>query len=290
MKVGLIFSDNRLKELLMPALEAGFKVHGDTSTQIPFLEYRARGGPGDYDIAVFVGVRRRKLFDEHRDKKIHTLLIDKGYFDRKRYFRFSLDGFQPSYLDQMRMSEQRFRTLNKPVWPKKQEPLDPCVVYAGSSDKYGMWHGLGDVSEYAAKVCAELRRVLNDQVKVVYRPKPSWWVKDRCDKRVPEGTRLSDGRHETLVHILPNCVCLVTHGSNAAVEALLYGVPVCVLSKHGDTPIYQLAEKNITRVLKPYWPTDAERMQVFANMAWCQFTVQEMAQGIAWGAVRHWIK
>jgi len=115
---------------------------------------------------------------------------------------------------------------------------------------------------------------------LIYRPKPSW----------KEAVSLSGARFsrppELLAHLLPDAWALVTFGSNAAVEALTAGVPVIVTGDGIARPLARTQEENIDDL---FIPSDAVRRQWLADMAYCQFNVQEMESGLAWKILREQI-
>jgi hypothetical protein len=291
MKISLYLSVKRRELALRDALIAGFEKHGDTVTPKLRKEFWSHWKDNKSDLVVYVGVKSRKMWNVCIENKQPMLLIDKGYFGRAEYHRMSLGGYQPPYLNDMELEPNRLKQLGVTLHPKREK--GNIVLYAGSSHKYCMFHGLGDVSAYAAKVCAEIQqqlKAIDSSLTVVYRPKPSWWGNDddEIDKTVPVGTVLS-APQENFAQILKSCHCLVTHGSNAGIEALAAGVPVILTSGPGISPIYDLAEHDMTNIGKPAWPRDSERLRVLSALAWCQYNIKEIASGFAWANLKPWL-
>lgn len=86
----------------------------------------------------------------------------------------------------------------------------------------------------------------------------------------------------SLTDQLENCWALVTYVSNAAVEAIMCGVPVfctsiCAASTMGLT--------DLTKIEYPYRPH--WRRQWAANLAANQWTLQEIKDGVCWRALQH---
>ena len=76
--------------------------------------------------------------------------------------------------------------------------------------------------------------------------------------------------------------CLVTYNSIAACEALMEGKPALVL---GNNAASVIAETDIKNIDKPRIP-DRETMEAWiSNLAYCQFTTDEMKSGFAWRTV-----
>ena len=72
--------------------------------------------------------------------------------------------------------------------------------------------------------------------------------------------------------------CMVTHSSNAAVDAVVAGVPVVTLGNSACGPVsWTWAD-----IENPFWP---DREPWAWNLADNQFTIEEMKSGEAWNAV-----
>jgi len=238
------------------------------------------------DVAVMIGVKgySRRLLDNHLEAGKHTVYIDKGYLGgRSAYFRMSVNSFQPlAYFQKTPRPDDRLRALSVNMLPMRTQGSH--IIIAGGSLKYAKWHGLhtgqsvDPMTEWARKSLKRVGKYTNRPL--IYRPKPSW----------KEAVSLSGARFsrppELLAHLLPDAWALVTFGSNAAVEALTAGVPVIVTGDGIARPLARTQEENIDDL---FIPSDAVRRQWLADMAYCQFNVQEMESGLAWKILREQI-
>jgi hypothetical protein len=73
--------------------------------------------------------------------------------------------------------------------------------------------------------------------------------------------------------------CMVTYNSIAAVESLIYGKPVFTMGPNAAAP---LANTDLSKIEEPFMPTTAMVKRLCANLAYNQFTPDEMANGTAW--------
>lgn len=73
--------------------------------------------------------------------------------------------------------------------------------------------------------------------------------------------------------------CLVTFNSIAATEALILGKPAFTL---GPNAAQSLCLSDLSQIDKPFIPTLDEVENWAAHLAYCQFTEQEMKNGLAW--------
>lgn len=287
MNIVLFASDARYDQKLAPHLERGFVRNGDHVLRLDPSQLASV--PDKTDLVAFVGVKSLEIKRWCEQSGVQSLLIDKGYFGRGEYFRMSLNGFQPSYLPtliKMQMPSDRLAAAGVGrLRPKHDGNL---VIYAASSQKFHNWHDAGDVGAYSQTICEHLVRIAGSRRRIIYRPKPSWWVKQSPAARrsyLPRGCELSHEK-QLLADLLPSAQCLVTYGSNAAVEALIAGVPVIVPSIEGISAVHSIAEHELQNVLDPYWPSDEDRFRVINALAWCQFTEEEMASGFAWQTIK----
>lgn len=287
MNITLYLSVKERERSLREALVKGFERHGDTVRSKLRKEFGTDTAAGPEDVAVFVGVKSLRIWKKCMDSGRPVMILDKGYFGRADYTRISINGFQPPYLNQMNRDGSRLSRLGVHLQPKREG--GNLVLYAGSSQKYCSFHELGDVSQYAINICSRLQMYLGDRHRLIYRPKPSWWANadEDTEKVVPTGAKLSPPE-ENLAPMLRSTHCLVTHGSNAAIEALAAGVPVLLTSDRGVSAVYDLCEHNMNNLQRPFWPTDAERTKTMNNLAWCQYNIQEIASGFAWENLKPW--
>lgn len=129
------------------------------------------------------------------------------------------------------------------------------VLIAMPSVYYGRCIGL-DMASWCARIVQRVRKVTG-------RPMV---VRQRASKR-------------PLARDLDGAWCLVTHSSNAAVDAVLAGVPVFVAETSAAAPVGNLDLAQIERPLRP------AREQWLASLGCQQFTLEEMAPGVA----RRWM-
>ena len=215
------------------------------------------------DAAVFIGCNRvvREAFDAYREAGKHTIYIDKGYLryreqglvENREYYRVAVDSFQPSnYVMALGHDSSRWDEIRIPIcrWREQGE----FILYADVSKKYHDWFGTNPlVSQVDLNMLHSSRSVMyrsrNDKVSIYEELKKSW--------------------------------ALVTRGSNAAVDALIYGVPVCVTGEHCVT--LPLTWKNELRNIDQIsLPSDEDRYRFFCGLAWCQFTLNELETKFAW--------
>lgn len=259
------------------------------------LDYETRvtseyDGPlAETDVAIVLGVKGRsgEIFREHRVLGKHVVYVDKGYYRGRgddpavklKYFRFSVDGFQPlAYFQAIPRPDDRWRRLGF-VFESRQ-PLGRHIIYAGSSQKYCDFQQIGDATKYAAKVVRAVRKYL-PRHEIVYRPKPTW-----RDAVPIDGTTFSQGKKKIQEELI-GAKALITHGSNAAFDAILAGVPCVVL---GDAIAKPIAMQRLDQLQAVEFPNDTARYQWGCDLAYCQWTLDEMRSGEMWSYLQEQLR
>lgn len=236
------------------------------------------------DVSIVLGVKSnsKDILNDHLLADKNIIFIDKGYVRIRspdpmlpvEYYRFSVNGFQPThYFQSRKRKDDRWRVFNIDLSPMEFE--GEHIVFAGSSAKYSRFFKMPDPTEYATEIFKSIReRSLRE---VVYRPKPSW------KGAVPiEGTVFSSNRRK-LYKELEGAYALVTHGSNACFDAMIKGIPTFVL---GDGITKSISKHSIEDINNPYYPSDDERYQLCCDLSHCQWNPKEMATGEAWKNLR----
>lgn len=275
MRVAVFLSSKKRESRIVTTFAKGVVAGGDQVEIIP-----PGGKPtGDPDAALVFGIKSDKYWAQMKARGIRTIYGDKGYSRLDsgwRYLRFCWDDTQPlNYVATARHTPDRWLSLRTPLVPFKGRGKH--VIFAGSSAKFHVWHGIEHPTPYATKMIRRIIELVDRPV--IYRVKPSWSDKEP----VPvAGVAYSPGT-TPIERELKGAACLVTFGSNAGVDALIAGVPVIAL---GPSIVRSVASTSIDDVVSPRVPTEEERMQFLANMAHCQWTAEEIRSGVAWRALR----
>lgn len=202
--------------------------------------------------------------------------FDKGYTNRgwktqdaNVYYRFSVNGFHPlDYFQDEPRPADRWKRLKIELKPRRTGGKN--IVFAGCTHKFARFNDF-EPHAYAAEIVKELRRYTDRPI--VYRPKPS----DHGDATIP-GTTLSDVE-KPIENELKNCHALVTFSSNAAMDAIVAGVPAFVLGPSIAKPV---SNSDLSQIESPRFPTDAERLQWACDLAYCQWNFGEIQSGVVW--------
>jgi hypothetical protein len=233
-------------------------------------------GKPESDVALFWGVNgpTREIIDVYRAVGKRTLVFDKGAIrtrNRSDYNKVFLDGGTAlAYLMRVDRLSDRWEKLGISLKPFKKS--SGHIIYANNSQKVHDYWRLGSADQMAESIIGKLKRIAPTR-EVVFRPKPR-----ALDFREIEGVRLSL-RPDTIEDALDGAHCLVTYTSHCSINALIAGVPVICL---GPNPGRPLAGKYLEQALQPHTPGDRERWQFFCNLAYAQWTDEEIRNGAVW--------
>lgn len=271
MKVSVnILTRNGNASVTCQSLAKGIARCGDSA----FIRTERDHDISGFDAAVLWGYVTpcQEIIKRCRTKGIPFVFIDLGYWRRERdgYYKVTLNERHPHlYLMKHKMHGNRFERLGLEIKPWRK-PGNGYILLAGMSGKAAWSYKLG-AQEYERDAAAQLSKLTKRPI--VYRPKPNWVeaqkiLNTQFDKKTP------------LDYALSQAHCVVTHHSNVGCDAILAGVPV--LSKVGAASVLQPYDLNMTERLQ----CDGDRQQWAHNVAYCQWTLKEMASGECWSHLK----
>lgn len=164
------------------------------------------------------------------------------------YYRWCVNCFQPQTIRDV--PGDRWKALDTPLWAWSK--TGKHIVLAEPSPTYQRFHGIEGWTE---RTLAALKAVTDRPIVV----------------RDKEMQRFGRKLHEDL----KGAHCLVTHGSNAAVEAVIMGCPVFV---HPDSAA-SLVGRTDLEIEAPVYP---DREPWVRSLAYGQFCERELVDGTLW--------
>jgi hypothetical protein len=233
---------------------------------VPYVE-RSQFRGVEADVAVAYGWVHEPIFSAYRAAGAHYLFWDLGYWGRRPkgapedgYHRLAVDDWDTAAHMQRKCPWDRFQRLGLTIGDGPREDRD--VLVAGMSPKAAMTHGY-DYGQWERQACTVLARICPG-VPVVTRPKPN-------KRAIPQ---------VTIEQMLQTARLLVTHHSNAAIDALLLGVPVYAVKGVGRLASSDVLDADAVK--HPYELDRLARLRLLADVAYAQWTPTEMCSGEAW--------
>jgi hypothetical protein len=224
------------------------------------------------DVAIFWGFIEdcQRIMRDYCAAGKAVIYIYMGYWGRVGqhvHYKLAINDRHPTAYFQNRVHDgQRAERLGIKASPWRR--YGKYILLAGMSAKAAWAERLEPVESYERKTIAELRALTDREI--IYRPKPSW-----REAKPIQGARFSPGS-ESLEMVLHDCHAVVTHHSNVAVDALVFGIPAFALQGVAAP----LGGYDLRMIEEPNRPP--HRDQWINDISYCQWTVEEMATGAAW--------
>lgn len=203
----------------------------------------------------------RPIIDDWRKRNRAFIYWDRGYVDRVfatclptgddgGMYRWHVGSYQMQAIRDVPDDRWKASKASKIVRPWQKGGRH--IVIAAPSRTYARFHR---TESWIADTIDALARVTDRQL--VIRDKEQY-------KRRPIQKDI-EGAH-----------ALVTHGSNAAVEAVILGCPVFV---HPDSAAALVGQTDLTKIESPIYPEPEPWLH---SLSYCQFNEQELVDGTLW--------
>ena len=229
------------------------------------------------DIAAFYGYQKSfpHIMADYIAAGKTVVFVDLGYWGRRcggrynGYHKIAVNARNPNkYLMKRKRDDSRISLLGIKAMPWRSN--DDFIIVAGMSDKSANSYGMKP-EEWERWAVAEIQK--HTIRPIIYRPKPSWHgARPIAGSEFRPALPSSDATADTF----NGCHAVVTHHSNIAIDALVNGVP----SFCWDGAATCMSLQDLAQIEAPWRPDG--RDQWLANIAWCQWTVPEMASGAMW--------
>jgi hypothetical protein len=202
----------------------------------------------------------KPLIEEWKASKRDFIYWDRGFARRAfasdlptgeggGYYRWAMSAYQMKEIREV--PSDRWRSLKTDFWDWSKAGRH--IVVAEVSPTYEKFHG---IEGWTARTVEALKKVTDRPL--VLRDKEM----QRTGRKLREDL---EGAH-----------CLVTHGSNAAVEAVIMGCPVFV---HPDSAASLVGKTDLAEIENPVYP---DRQPWLNSLAYSQFNQAELVDGTLW--------
>lgn len=168
-------------------------------------------------------------------------------------YRWHLNSFQMKFVRDV--PDDRWRALDTPAWPWSRDGKH--IVVAEPSPTYQRFH---NIEGWTKRTIAAL--------------------KDLTDRPIVTRDKEMQRFGRKLHQDLKGAHALVTHGSNAAVEAVIMGCPVFV---HPDSAASLVGLTDLNKIESPIYP---ERQPWLNSLAYSQWNEKELCDGTLWRLIR----
>jgi hypothetical protein len=190
--------------------------------------------------------RRWAYWDRGYARRVFATWLPRAESRDASYYRVHLGSFQMQSI--RNVPDDRWRSMRTDVLPWQRNGKH--IVIAAPTRTYARFHRC---ESWIADTIDALARVTDRQLV----------IRDKESKR--------DLRAD-----LAGAHCLVTHGSIAAVESVVLGLPVFV---HPDSAAALVGRTDLSMIEKPNYP---DREPWLRSLAYCQYNETELVDGTLW--------
>lgn len=304
-----------IEKMLMPATEIETRKLRSLNKELNLglgVQYDYSDEYTDCDVAVMLGSWKPLRGSTHHQVRsdikrraksficIETPILNRTLeFSKCEYFRVGVNGFlnKDAYFgpdgdrDGNRLAQ--IGNLNFPGWHNANG--DKIVIgmqLIGDASLRGM-----DINEWCMDTIHTLRLHTNRRIEVRMHPALSAKGLDShnplLQKLVYSGTDYSnvtfiDGKKIPLKQQLTNAHCLVTYSSGTAMDALCMGIPNITCDEGSFA--WNVSETKLENVEKLLMTKGGNVQQHLNNLAWCQWSEQEMNSGVCWNHLKSGIQ
>lgn len=223
-----------------------------------------------FDVAVFWGYVDicQAVLQSYKAVGKKAVYIDLAYWGRDNHFKISVNGRHPTEYFQRRPHDDVRRKMFG-IEPREEWSQQGTILVAGMGPKAAWAENCLPVESWEKNAIATIKQFTDRPI--IYRPKPS----QHYGKHIADTTLDT----ATLIGIaIKHSWAVVTHHSNVGVDGLVAGVP-CFTEQGVAVP---MSHSDLSQIESPRYPSFEERVQWLNDVAYVQWSIQEMRSGACW--------
>lgn len=275
MKVGVFVPrNNQMHVDMLLAFAKGVRNVGEDVTLYDVNDYHP------VDIAVVFGIGKKNVpisfprghvITSQLTQEKDVIIIERGFVQREDYFMVGFNGLNNRADFKLDVAHQSDRWGALGVKLKPFQNKGENIVVCGQVPSDASVQNV-DIIKWCAETCTSLRQRTSKTV--VFRPHPL------ALNRTPAMLGVVNSPNQYLKEDLADAMVCVTYNSNAAVEAIIEGVPA--MSFDPGSMAWDITSHELAYVEKPFFPSDAIRQQWANNLAYTQWNKDEFESGLPW--------
>jgi len=265
-------SDNLEHMTVLNAFAKGIIESGSTMEARSIHEYV------ESDIAVVFGVGKKNvpvsyargmIIEQQHRRGRSVIVLEKGYVKRDRYYAAGWNGLNNrANFRNGAMPRDRWLDLDIDLQPWQPNEKHKKILVIGQVPSDASVQNV-NIIEWCAKTIRELKDKIPNR-EIIFRPHPL------AENRTPSMLHAHRST-QTLEEDLNDSAYVVTYNSNVGVDAILHGVPIYVADE--GAMAYDVASKKLGEAYMPHMKVIE---QWAYNLAYTQWTLDEMREGLPW--------
>ena len=228
---------------------------------------------------------KNNVVDRHRGRLIviETPLLGRKITDRHDYHRVGLGHFMHSLGDFKNENSKpdRFNNLNLKIRPWRKWTPDNHVLIVGQNLFDASLFGI-DFTMWVSNTIKHLLKKTNRKIVVRDHPENKEQLKNFIDVKFGYTEQVVYSNSGTIYDDLKNAHCTVSYTSGSSIDSIFEGVPVITCSEYNF--LWPISTHTLEDVENP---RTGDREQLLYNLAYAQWSVQEIKDGKPW---KHLIK
>jgi len=243
----------------------------------------------DCDVAIIWSVlwmgrmsKNKKIWDGFRKRNKPVVVIEVGGLKRNITWKIAINGIN-------RDADFANDVFDDKRWPLFGITMQPWrdtgnnIVILGQHDKSNQWQGKSPMPNWVEEQINEIRKY--SQRPILVRPHPRNLFK--FDAKKYENVFVGQPQMDSETYddtdfkkILKDAWTVINYSSNPAIESVINGVPVFVSE---SSLCYDVGNKELSNIENPSRP---DRKNWANKMAYTEWTVQEIKEGLPWKRIR----
>ena len=244
------------------AFSRGLKKHGHTVYE--------HSGMGDVAViwsVLWAGrmVGNRSIWNLYRNNKKPVIVLEIGAIKRDITWKIGINGINSGSYFAENKNDDRRKLLGMNLAPWKNSGNH--ILICNQHDRSLQWESNPSLKDWTHFAVNEIRKYSDRPIKIRMHPRCPYSF-NFSEKNVQRSTE------KNILDEFRDAWAVVNYSSNPGIESVLHGIPAFVGAKSLAAPVANLDLSKIENPLRP------DREQWLNDLAWTEWTLDEIASGI----------
>ncbi len=208
----------------------------------------------------------KAVWDHYRKQNKPVVILEVGCLKRDQTWKIGINGInQGSYFVSTGKNNERISKFNLELLPWQTHGRE--ILICTQHDKSQQWENNPSLASWVESTILKIRKYSDRPIKIRQHP--------RCTFNPPLiDTKVFKSTEKDILNDFKTAWAVVNYSSNPGIQSVIKGIPTFVDSKSLAAPVANL---DLSMIENPIMPN---RNQWFNDLAWTEWTVEEMTKGI----------
>lgn len=250
-----------------------------------------KGNYGEGDCAVIWSVlwlssypTRKKIWEHYKQQSKKVIVLEVGGLIRNKTWRIAIDGINAeATFPQASETPDRFHKLGLNLQPWNQN--GEAIIVCGQNTLSNVWPSGLSTKQFFHQTVASIRKVTDRPIILRPHPRAADKAEDDYGKGVTYQIPKRSGGYDDFdfEQALSKAYGVISYNSNPGLQSVLNGVPVWT---HESSLAFSMASGNLNDIGERRF---LDREKWAWNLAWKEFTVEEIKDGLPWKRLRDFL-